>query len=160
VELSLAELEGDLRPYRLGHHQHTPEIAGVLRQVSGGPGDIKVVFVPHLLGTRRGLLVTCHGQLVEGPRGEIAGRARDAYLHDYAQCPRVHVVAAEEVSLRRPVGTPDAWIGLHTGDDGTFTAVASLDNLMKGAASQALQNLNGMLGFAGGAGLEFLWSAA
>lgn len=164
VELSLAELEGDLRPYRLGHHQHTPEIVGVLQQLGGATPGGDVVFVPHLLGTRRGLLVTCHGQLVSGfggPHADIARRAREAFAHDYAGCARVHLVAPEEVTLRRPVGTPDAWVGLHVGERaGTFTAVASLDNLMKGAASQAIQNLNGMLGLGDATGLDSVWSAA
>lgn len=151
VEYSLCELEGDLRPYRIGRHQHTPEIAQALGGLGEPPG---LVFVPHLVGVRRGLLVTCHGRLRGG--GEAA---QAAYLHDYAGTPRVHVVPPEEVSLRRPVGTADAWVGVAV-QPGTsiFCAVASLDNLLKGAASQAVQNLNAMLGLPDGAGLDTLWS--
>jgi N-acetyl-gamma-glutamyl-phosphate reductase len=155
VEYSLCELEGDLRPYRIGRHQHAPEIAqALLGPRGGGGGQPDLVFVPHLVGTRRGLLTTCHGRLRGG--GEDA---RGAYLHDYAGKPRIHVVPPEEVSLRRPVGTPDAWVGISV-QPGTsiFCAVASLDNLLKGAASQAVQNLNAMLGLPDGAGLDTLWS--
>lgn len=164
-ELSLAELEGELRPYGLGHHQQTLEIGAALGELGGAPArELEVVFVPHLVGTRRGLLTTCYGQLRPGTTQE---QAEGAFRADYESCLRVHVVPPEEVTLRRPVGTPDAWVGIHVhahrsagSGGGSFCAVASLDNLMKGAASQAVQNLNGMLGLADGTGLDSLWSAA
>lgn len=159
VELSLCELEGDLRPYRIGRHQHAPEIRQVLASVRPASGPLpRLVFVPHLCDTRRGLLVTCHASLAAGA---TAADAQAALLHDYAYAARVHVVPAEEVTLRRPVGTPDAFVGVAAGDEpGTLCAVASLDNLLKGAASQAVQNLNAMLGLPDGAGLDALWSPA
>mgnify|MGYP000258192352 CR=1 FL=1 len=69
---------------------------------------------------------------------------------------RVHLLPPAQVTLRRPVGGPDACVGLHVDPDGTFCAVGSLDNLMKGAASQAVQNLNLMLGLGAQVGLEDL----
>jgi N-acetyl-gamma-glutamyl-phosphate reductase len=154
LELSLCELEGEVRPYRLGRHQHTPEMQGVLARLCGAPVDLH--FAPHLIGTRRGLLCTCHGQLRPGVS---AAAVQAAYAEDYAAAARVHVVPPEEVTLHRPVGTPDAWVGACV-TGAVFCAVASLDNLLKGAASQAVQNLNAMLGLPDGTGLDELWSPA
>lgn len=160
VELSLCELEGEVRAYRIGNHQHAPEIGGVLQGLLDGaaaPGLGPLSFVPHILGTRRGLLVTCHGQLRPGLDPQ---EATAALAHDYAAWGRVHVAAPGAVTLRRPVGTPDAWVGLQVLPGGLFCALGCLDNLMKGAASQAVQNLNAMLGLPDGAGLDTVWSAA
>ena len=112
-------------------------------------------FVPHILGISRGLLVTCHGQL----RADLSlAEVQAAYAADYAGSPRVQVAPPTQVTLRRPVGSPDAYVGIHVGPDGTFCALGSLDNLMKGAASQAVQNLNLMLGLDAQVGLEDLSS--
>ncbi|MDW8281412.1 MAG: N-acetyl-gamma-glutamyl-phosphate reductase [Myxococcales bacterium] len=153
LELSLVELEGEVRPYRIGRHQHAPEIAGVLEELVGQP--VPLSFVPQVCGTRRGLLVTCHGQLRDGVS---AGEAGSALEQDYAGRARIHLVPAGEVTLRRPVGTPDAWVGLEVLAGGLFCAVCSLDNLLKGAASQAVQNLNAMIGLPDGTGLDSIWS--
>lgn len=161
IELSLCELEGEVRPYRLGGHQHTPEIAqGLARLLPAGVAGPRLRFVPHIVGTRRGLLVTCHGQLRPGA---TAAAVQAAYREDYGAAadhrgPAVHLLPPSEVTLRRPVGGPDACVGVHVDPDGTFCALGSLDNLMKGAASQAVQNLNLMLGLAPQVGLEDLFS--
>lgn len=157
IELSLCELEGEVRPYRLGDHQHTPEIAQGLRRLAPAGTDVapRLRFVPHILGISRGLLVTCHGQL----RADLSpAEVQAAYAADYAGSPRVQVAPPTKVTLRRPVGSPDAYVGIHVGPDGTFCALGSLDNLMKGAASQAVQNLNLMLGLDAQVGLEDLSS--
>jgi N-acetyl-gamma-glutamyl-phosphate reductase len=122
----------NLSPYKIGAHQHAPEIA----QALGFP----VCFVPHLLPVRRGLLATCYVQ----PSGDLRSLLEDAY----ADSDVVHVlpegVAPE---LARVQHTDAAEIGIFE-DRATSHAVVicALDNLGKGAAGQAMQNANLALG--------------
>jgi N-acetyl-gamma-glutamyl-phosphate reductase len=132
----------NLSPYRVGTHQHAPEI----EQALGFP----VCFVPHLLPVRRGLLVTCYLQ----PRGDVD--LRELLVDAYADAPAVRVLeegVAPELS--RVQHTDAAELALFE-DPGTGRAivVCVLDNLGKGAAGQAVQNANVALGFSETAGLR------
>jgi N-acetyl-gamma-glutamyl-phosphate reductase len=130
----------NLAPYRVGTHQHAPEI----EQALGFP----VCFVPHLLPVRRGLLVTCY---VDGDG--VAERLEETY----EDAPLVRVlpdgVAPE---LARVQGTDTAELGVFADRaTGTTIVVCALDNLGKGAAGQAVQNANLALGLDETAGLRF-----
>ena len=122
----------NLSPYKIGAHQHAPEIA----QALGFP----VCFVPHLLPVRRGLLATCYVQ--------ASGNLRSLLEDAYADSDVVHVlpdgVAPE---LARVQHTDGAEIAVFE-DRATSHAVVicALDNLGKGAAGQAVQNANLALG--------------
>jgi N-acetyl-gamma-glutamyl-phosphate reductase len=131
----------NVTPYRVGSHQHAPEIA----QALGFP----VCFVPHLLPVRRGLLVTCY---VEPIGGGLRERLEDAY----DDAPAVRLLP-EDVApeLARIQGTDVAELALF--DDGATARaiiVCALDNLGKGAAGQAIQNANLALGLEETAGLR------
>jgi N-acetyl-gamma-glutamyl-phosphate reductase len=122
----------NLSPYRVGMHQHAPEIA----QVLGFP----VCFVPHLLPVRRGLLVTCYVT--------TTGDAR-ALLEDAYAASNVVRVLPEGVQpeLARVQHTDAAELALFEDRaTGTTILVCALDNLGKGAAGQAVQNANLALG--------------
>src|SRR5882724_7687961 len=131
----------NLSPYRIGSHQHAPE----LEQALGFP----VCFVPHLLPLRRGLLATCYVQAVDDGSRE---RLEDAY----AESPVVRVLPdGVSPELARVQHTDAAEIALF--DDrstGTTIVVCALDNLGKGAAGQAVQNANIALGLDETAGLR------
>jgi len=119
-------------PYRVGTHQHAPELA----QALGFP----VCFVPHLLPIRRGLLATCYATV----SGDVRDRLEDAY----ADAPAVRVlpegVAPE---LARVHGGDAAELGVFQDRaTGRTIVVCALDNLGKGAAGQAVQNANLALG--------------
>ncbi len=130
---SFAELDGDFRAYKLLTHQHTPEMA----QLIGVP---KLTFTAHLLPVRRGILATCYAR----PRAD--GKTIEAALRDaYARAPFVEIAAPEEVTLASVVGTNMCRIGVAANDD-VVLVLAAIDNLVKGAAGQAVQNLNLMLG--------------
>jgi N-acetyl-gamma-glutamyl-phosphate reductase len=131
----------NLTPYRVGTHQHAPEIA----QGLGFP----VCFVPHLLPIRRGLLVTCYVQPVED---DLRDRLEDAY----AGAAAVRVLPEGIVpELARVQGTDAAEVGLfEDAATGRAIIVCSLDNLGKGAAGQAIQNANLALGLDEAAGLR------
>jgi N-acetyl-gamma-glutamyl-phosphate reductase len=123
----------NLSAYRIGTHQHVPEIA----QVLGFP----VCFVPHLLPIRRGLLVTCY---VDPTEEDLRGRLEEAY----ADSPVVRVLpegVAPELS--RVQYTDTAEIGLFEDRaTGKAIVICAEDNLGKGAAGQAIQNANLALG--------------
>jgi N-acetyl-gamma-glutamyl-phosphate reductase len=124
----------NVSPYKVGAHQHAPEIG----QALGFP----VCFVPHLLPVRRGLLATCYVQ-------PTAGGLRALLEEAYADSDVVRVlpegVAPE---LARVQHTDGAEIGIFEDRATSHTVViCALDNLGKGAAGQALQNANLALGF-------------
>jgi N-acetyl-gamma-glutamyl-phosphate reductase len=130
----------NLSPYRVGTHQHTPEIA----QLLGFP----LCFVPHLLPIRRGLLVTCYVT----PRAPLRELLEDAYAGSALVRVLPDGVAPE---LARVQHTDCAEIALF--DDratGRAIVACALDNLGKGAAGQAVQNANLALGLDETAGLR------
>jgi len=121
----------NLSPYRVGAHQHAPE----LEQALGFP----VCFVPHLIPIRRGLLATCY------VRGE---GLRDLLEGAYAATPAVRLLPeGVDPELARVQSTDAAEIQLYEDrSTGTAIVVCALDNLGKGAAGQAVQNANLALG--------------
>lgn len=123
----------NVAPYRVGSHQHAPEIA----QAIGFP----VCFVPHLLPVRRGLLATCY---VRPLGGDLRGLLEDAYSASHVVRVLPDGVAPE---LARVQHTDAAEIALFEDRaTGLAVVVCALDNLGKGAAGQALQNANIALG--------------
>jgi N-acetyl-gamma-glutamyl-phosphate reductase len=131
----------NVSPYRVGSHQHAPEIA----QVLGFP----VCFVPHLLPVRRGLLVTCYAH---ADAAQLRGRLDEAYTGSDVVRLLPDGVAPE---LARVQGTDAAEIGVFSDRaTGRAIVVCALDNLGKGAAGQAVQNANLALGLDETAGLR------
>ena len=130
----------NVSPYRIGTHQHAPEI----EQALGFP----VCFVPHLLPVRRGLIATCYVRPAKGLRNALEAA--------YAATPAVTVLpegVAPELS--RVQGTDAAELSVFTDRaTGTGIVVCALDNLGKGAAGQAVQNANLALGLPETAGLR------
>ena len=152
-EMSFSEVADDIRPYRVLHHQHQPEIDRAL--ALSGASHVRVTFIPHLLPVRRGILVTAYGRLRHGTGGsDPAGGVRKA-LDDFAEeRPFVRVVDPEEVRLQAAVGTNRVVVGASADARlGVVVSFAAIDNLIKGAAGQAVQNANLMFGFPETAGL-------
>jgi N-acetyl-gamma-glutamyl-phosphate reductase len=150
-EYSFAEIAGDLRAYRVLRHQHEPEIEQSLSDIAERAVDI--TFVPHLLPIRRGILATCHTMYTGS---HDLGRL---YRHAYSGEPFVELApSAEQVALHDVVGTNQCRIGISLGQDGELVVIAAIDNLVKGAAGQAVQNLNLVCGLDETAGLAGLRS--
>ena len=141
-EMSFAEVDEDFRAYRVLRHQHQPEIA----QTLGRP----LTFTAHLLPAKRGILATCYARLARGADPQAV------YLHKYASSPFLEVLdSPDQVSLKGVVGTNKCQLAAAT-DGETVVAIAALDNLVKGAAGQAVQNLNLAMGWPETAGLDTL----
>jgi len=131
----------NLSPYRIGSHQHAPE----LEQALGFP----ICFVPHLLPLRRGLLASCYVRAVDDGSRE---RLEDAYAESDVVRVLPEGVAPE---LNRVQGTDTAEVALFEDrSTGMTIVVCALDNLGKGAAGQAVQNANLVLGLDETAGLR------
>lgn len=151
-DLSFSELDGDFHAYRVLRHQHTPEIERVLGMA--GTGEGAVTFTAHLLPTRRGILVTAYGRLCPGKTGADAAAAMRTFV---AGRPFLRAAAPDAVRLQSVVGTNRVLLGADA-DAERMVAVgfAAIDNLVKGAAGQAVQNANLMLGLEETAGLDLL----
>lgn len=139
---SFAEVSGNFKAYAVGTHRHEPEIRQGLRL-----GDrATLVFVPHLLPTVRGILSTMH---VGFTHAVTNGEVQQLYADAFANAPFVRVLPAGELpELKSVVNTPNAEIGFQLLQSGKRAVIVSvIDNLLKGAASQAVQNFNRMCGF-------------
>ena len=146
-ELSFTEVDEDFRAYRVLRHQHLPEISEALTRCAGR--RVPVTFTAHLLPIKRGILSTVYAKLSAGARSEDLTQA---FKEFYRSEPFVTVLGSpDEVNLRSVVGTNRCTIGIasdRTGyDPGRVVVISAIDNLVKGAAGQAVQNLNIALGF-------------
>jgi N-acetyl-gamma-glutamyl-phosphate reductase len=143
----LTELDGSYKAYGAGTHRATPEIEQELSKAAGSP--LQVTFVPHLAPMSRGELVTCFVPM-SGSGDDI----RDVLTTAYKGETFVHVVDGQP-STKQTAGSNLALIGVGV-DEHTSTAIVTcaIDNLGKGAAGQAVQNANLMLGIDETAGLQ------
>ena len=145
---SFTELFGNFKAYGVGHHRHEPEI----RQGLHLGERTALVFVPHLIPTPRGIYSTMHVGFTSPVTDEELTRL---YAESYANQPFVRVLPPGKVpELKDVVNTPYAEIGFTLLQGGRRAVIVSvIDNLLKGAASQAVQNFNRMCGYAETEGL-------
>ncbi|MBS1117818.1 MAG: N-acetyl-gamma-glutamyl-phosphate reductase [Deltaproteobacteria bacterium] len=157
--MSLGEMYGEVRAYKVLRHQHVPEIEAALGRIAQGgpsrdnPNSPRVILTTHLLPIARGIFGTLTVRL---SRPMTSGALHELFRAEYAGDPTVVIAGgAEDVSLRRVVGTNRCLVGI-TAEERTAVVTVALDNLLKGAAGQALENLNLMLGMPRMAGLAHL----
>jgi N-acetyl-gamma-glutamyl-phosphate reductase len=147
---SFASTEESVRPYRVPAHQHTPEMEHAIRLATGL--DVDVLFVPHLVPTVRGVLTTSYATLAPGVTTEALTACLVAA---YEGQPFVRVISAGQMAdSKRTRGTN--LVELQAVADprtGTAVVIGAVDNLIKGAAGQAIQNANLMLGLPQDTGL-------
>ena len=147
------ELNESFTAYKVANHRHTPEIEQTLSKLSGEA--MRVTFVPHLLPINRGILATCYGKLRPGVTEEQLWEAyRARYEGEFfvrllpkgqvANVKNVHYTNFCDVSL---------FVDSRTG---TFIAISAIDNMVKGAAGQAIQNMNLSCGLEETTGLVLL----
>lgn len=135
-----AEVDGECRPYRVGQHQHTPEIIETVQTFAGC--EIDPHFVTHLLPVKRGILASMFAKSKTKNINDISA----AFDKAYADYPLVrHGSDVAKLSkLSNVVGTPYAHIS-YTLIENKLYLFSTVDNLLKGAASQAVENLNRFL---------------
>ncbi len=142
VELSFSEVNESVRAYKIGTHQHIPEIRTTLERVSDMP--VTLSFVPHLIPITRGIYTTVHADL----KPDVSpGHVDETYAKYYKDEPFVRW-RARIPEIRSVVYTNycdiAAFVEPHTGK---LVVTSVIDNLVKGAAGQAIQNMNIMFGY-------------
>jgi N-acetyl-gamma-glutamyl-phosphate reductase len=138
-----AEVSDNVNAYGLLTHRHTAEMEQALGHVAGEA--VQVLFTPHLVPMTRGILATCYARPVPGVSlstdGLLAG-----YRDFYADEPFVHVTDGSPVT-KATLGSNAAHVTVrYDARTDTVLAIGALDNLVKGASGQALQNANLVLG--------------
>nr|WP_267964171.1 N-acetyl-gamma-glutamyl-phosphate reductase [Halomonas sp. MCCC 1A11057] len=144
----LAEASESMKAYGAAGHRHLPEIRQGLGDAAGGA--VGLTFVPHLTPMIRGIHATLYGRL-KGEPGDLQA----LFEQRFAEEPFVDVMPAGSHPETRSVkGANVCRLAVHRpGDGDTVVVLSVIDNLVKGASGQAVQNLNLMFGFAENAGL-------
>ena len=144
------ELNEGFKAYKVEGHRHTPEIEAILSDQSGQP--VRMTFIPHLLPLTRGMLSTIYADTVQGVTRE---QVIDALTSYYSTQPFVRILKAgqfPDIAHVRHTNCCD--IGVHANPDtGKLIIISAIDNLLKGAAGQAVQNMNIMMGLDQSTGL-------
>ncbi|HEX3697415.1 MAG TPA: N-acetyl-gamma-glutamyl-phosphate reductase [Polyangia bacterium] len=142
-EMSFSETDGDFRAYRVLRHQHTPEIERALA-LAGAPVS-PMTFTAHLLPTRRGILATAYGRLRAGKAAADAAAAVQDFVRGRAF---LRATKPDAVRLHAVISTNRVLLGADADPErGIAVGFGAIDNLVKGAAGQAVQNANLMFGF-------------
>lgn len=146
------ERNENVTPYRIANHQHEVEVTITLEKLAGGE-NVNVTFVPHLVPITRGIIVTSYATL----RVDVGGaQVQELYEDVYREEPFVRVLPpGVSPGLGGVLGSNLCDLSLVVDEDnGRLVVAASIDNLLKGQAGVALQNINIMHGFPETMGLE------
>jgi N-acetyl-gamma-glutamyl-phosphate reductase len=141
--LLFSEMAGNLRPYKVNQHQHMPEVQQEIQRLTGRAA--RLIFVPQVIPASRGIMAMIYFRTDASPEAVLT-----AYRDRYAagRTPFVRLREQGLPQLKDVVGTNDCDIGLVIDPSiGQVIVVSALDNLTKGAAGQAIQNLNLMYGW-------------
>jgi N-acetyl-gamma-glutamyl-phosphate reductase len=147
------DLNEGMHPYKVAAHRHTPEMEQTLSHLAGR--QVRLTFVPHLLPVNRGILATCYARLKQGVTEEALRAAYEEFYRDEyfirllpaGMCADIHNIKCSnfcDISLHIDSRT------------GTLIAVLALDNMVKGAAGQAVQNMNLVCGLPETEGLTMI----
>jgi N-acetyl-gamma-glutamyl-phosphate reductase len=153
VAVSFCEVNEGFKPYGIGVHRHTPEIEQALSAVAGK--KVVIDFTPHLLPIDRGIVTTVYAPL---KKKLSTADVLEHYNRKYAKEPFVKVLDEGSYPNAKYVrGSNYCHIGLKVnGRTNTLVIVSAIDNLVKGASGQAVQNMNIMLGLKETVALEGL----
>lgn len=141
----------NIEAYKPGHHRHTPEIEQILGIHN------RVVFTPHLVPAKRGLLSTVTMHIADAAASHVSlEKIHQSYVDFYRESPFVSVLKAGDLpKTSSVVGTNNAHIGLsYDMRTHSLIAVCAIDNLEKGAAGQAVQCANIVCGFSQATGFS------
>ena len=145
------EVTESYKPYKVAVHRHNPEMDAILSREAGQ--DVHITFVPHLVPMSRGMLTTIYATPSDGVKAEDI---RNCYQKAYGDRSFVRLrPAGSQPETRHVRGTNYCDIGFALDAlNNRLILVSAIDNLVKGAAGQAVQNMNIMLGVEETAGLS------
>lgn len=140
-------------PYNIGKHRHTPEIEQTLSRFADKP--VRVTFVPHLLPVNRGIVSTIYAENISSLTVE---QIREIYCKTYGNEYFIRVLPLGEVANLKNVRMSNFCdISIHEDrHTSKLIIVSAIDNMVKGAAGQAVQNMNIALGIDEKAGIDFV----
>jgi len=144
------EANESIKPYKVAVHRHNPEMDAILSREAQRP--VSITFVPHLVPMTRGMLTTIYAT----PAANLQARdVTDCYAAAYSQRPFIRLCSKDRLPDTLIVrGTNYCDIGFKLDErNNRLIIVSAIDNLVKGAAGQAVQNMNIMMGFDETAGL-------
>lgn len=139
-----AEINENVKAYKVGNHQHVPEIEQILEDESGSP--VQITFTPHLVPMTRGIMCTIHVKLQDSVTTKDV---IELYKEFYKEQPFIRI-RPEGIfpSTKEVNGSNFCDIGLNVdARTGRLTIISVIDNLVKGASGQAIQNLNLLSGW-------------
>jgi N-acetyl-gamma-glutamyl-phosphate reductase len=153
ISIAFCEVHDGFKAYGVASHRHTPEIEQQLSLAAGK--DITINFTPHLVPMDRGILTTAYGRLVSTIDTETV---QQIYQEAYQDEPFVHVLNSEAMPNTKYVrGSNHCMIGVKVNPrTKTLIMVSALDNLVKGASGQAIQNMNILAALPETTGLQYL----
>jgi N-acetyl-gamma-glutamyl-phosphate reductase len=143
VDLSFAEVNESVKAYKVGEHQHIPEIKTTLETITGAP--VSMTFVPHLLPITRGIHTSIYAPLA---KSVAQSDVLEAFRKYYGKEPFVRFSDTIIPEIKNVNYTNFIDIGFRIyNDNNQLIILSAIDNLVKGAAGQAVQNMNIMFGF-------------
>ncbi len=147
------DLNEGFHPYKVASHRHTPEIEQTLSHLAGE--KVRITFVPHLLPVNRGILSTCYARLKDGSTKEMIRAAYEEFYRNEYFVRLLPDGAAADIHNIKYSNFCD--VSLHMDErTGTLVAVSAIDNMVKGAAGQAVQNMNILFDLDEKTGLDFM----
>lgn len=147
------DLNEGFHAYKVATHRHTPEIEQTLSHLAGQ--KVKLTFVPHLLPINRGILSTCYARLKPGVTKEQLRKAYEEFYKDEYFVRLLPEGMTADIHNIKYSNFCD--VSIYTDErTGTFIAISAIDNMVKGAAGQAVQNMNIVFGLDEKCGLEFI----
>ena len=137
------ECNENLKAYKIGEHRHSPEMEEILNNF--GTHNYQVLFVPHLVPINQGILSTCYVTLIQPYKEK---QLQTIYENFYKDEPFVRIMEyGMSPSIKNVVNTNFCDIGIKLVGERQLVVISAIDNLIKGASGQAVQNMNIMYGF-------------
>ncbi len=153
--------------YKVGAHRHQPEIAKNCSVIAGK--KVNVLFTPHLVPMSRGIIATIYAPLSDEWKEKLAGKSadeaaaavREIYADTYKSEPFVRVLKAGQTATTKNVrGSNFCDMQVYVASEGSMLVITSvLDNMVKGASGQAVQNMNLLFGFDECEGIDLIPAA-
>lgn len=147
------DLNEGFHPYKVASHRHTPEIEQTLSHLAGQ--RVTITFVPHLLPVNRGILSTCYARLLDGVTKETVRKTYEEFYQNEYFVRLLPNGAAADIHDIKYSNFCDVSLHIDTRTN-TLIAVSAIDNMVKGAAGQAIQNMNIVFGLDEKTGLELV----
>jgi N-acetyl-gamma-glutamyl-phosphate reductase len=145
------QVNESFKPYKVGNHRHTPEMEAILSEQAGV--GVRMTFVPHLVPMSRGMQTTIYTRV---RKGIMFTDVEQCLIDYYEERPFVRISGAHAPDSLNVKGTNCCDIGLYLdSDSGQLILMAAIDNIVKGAAGQAVQNMNIMMGLDESTGLNY-----